>query len=246
MTLPPTSDGPDDQGVAPPGPGNAAPPPPLPPAPPPPKNNGPLIIGVIAGVLALCLLGTCVVAAGALVVANRGDDGRPVAVADGPAPVPSPTTPPPPTTWETSAPPEAPPTTEAAPPPPPAKIGQCIVVSEYGDFLGVGNCNGTRGTYRVVSVDRDQGACADPKSAYIGEGGYRLCLERHLVRNYCYKFPKGNGWIVGASKCKAKGTVHIIDIVPGAANGRNCTRDYRWNRWYRFTHPTVVYCVMQY
>ncbi|MEU2666798.1 hypothetical protein ACLQ20_08475 [Micromonospora sp. DT46] len=259
MTLPPTSDVPDDQGATPPGPGNAAPPPPppppaspppppppLPPAP-PPKNNGPLIIGVIAGVLALCLLGTCVVAAGALVVANRGDDGRPVAVADGTPPVPSPTTPPPPSTRETYAPPEPPPTTEAAPPPPPpAKIGQCIVVSEDGDFLGVGNCNGTRGTYRVVSVDYDQGACADPKSAYIGEDGYRLCLERHLVRNYCYKFPKGNGWIVGASKCKAKGTVHIVDIVPGAANDRNCTRDYRWNRWYRFTHPTVVYCVMQY
>lgn len=196
--------------------------------------------------LALCLLGTCVVAAGALVVTNRGDDRRPTAVADETAPVLSPTTPPPPSTRETYSPPAAPPTTEAAPPPPPAKIGQCIVVSEDGDFRGVGNCNGTRGTYRVVSVDYDQGACADPKSAYIGEDGYRLCLERHLVRNYCYKFPKGNGWIVGASKCKAKGTVHIVDIVPGATNDRNCTRDYRWNRWYRFTHPTVVYCVMQY
>ena len=142
VTLPPTSDVPDDQGATtgtrqrgatPPPPPPASPPPPPPPLPPapPPKNNGPLIIGVIAGVLALCLLGTCVVAAGALVVANRGDDGRPVAVADGTPPVPSPTTPPPPSTRETYAPPEPPPTTEAAPPPPPpAKIGQCIVVSE--------------------------------------------------------------------------------------------------------------------
>ncbi|MFG1778106.1 hypothetical protein ACGFIR_16625 [Micromonospora sp. NPDC049051] len=243
MTLPPTSDVPDDPGATPPEPGLAAPPPP----PAPPKNNGPLIIGVIAGVLALCLLGTCVVAAGALVVANRDDDGRPVAVADGNSPVPSSTTPPAPSTEvPLPLPEEPPPTTEAAPPPPPAKIGQCIVVSEDGDFLGIGNCNGTRGTYRVVSVDYDQGTCADPKSAYITEDGYRLCLERHLVRNYCYKFPKGDGWIVGASKCKAKGTVHIVDIVPGAANDRKCTRDYRWNRWYRFTHPTVVYCVMQY
>ncbi|MEU4644502.1 hypothetical protein [Micromonospora sp. NPDC023814] len=244
MTLPPPSDVPDDQGVTPPEPGMAAPPsaPPMAPS----KRNGPLFIGVIAGVLALCLLGTCVVAAGALVVSNMDGDGRQTAVADGSSPVPSPTTPPPPSTEETDSPPEEEPTTEAAPPPPPAKIGQCIVVSEDGDFLGIGNCNGTRGTYRVVSVDYERGACADPESAYITEEGYRLCLELHLVRNYCYKFPKNDGWIVGASKCKAKGTVHVVDIVPGASNGDRCTRDYRWNRWYRFTHPTVVYCVLQY
>ncbi|MFG3420919.1 hypothetical protein ACIBTZ_21850 [Micromonospora sp. NPDC049460] len=240
MTLPPPSDVPHNQGVTPPEPGMAAPPSA------PPKRNG-LIIGVIAGVLALCLLGTCVVAAGALVVSNMGDDGRPTNVADGSSPVPSPTTPSPPSTEETYSPPEEEDrTTEAAPPPPPAKIGQCIVVSEDGDFLGIGNCNGTRGTYRVVSVDYDRGACADPESAYITEDGYRLCLELHLVRNYCYKFPKDDGWIVGASKCKAKGTVHVVDIVPGASNGDRCTRDYRWNHWYRFTHPTVVYCVLKY
>ncbi|MGK5518209.1 hypothetical protein ACSNN9_02520 [Micromonospora sp. URMC 107] len=132
------------------------------------------------------------------------------------------------------------------PPPPPARIGQCVVVSVAGSFQGIGNCNGSSGTYRVVSVDYSQGQCADPGSAYLTERGYRLCLERHLVRLRCYRFPTGDGWIVGAPKCKAKGTVHIIDIVPGATNGNSCTRDQRWNRWYRFTNPTVVYCVMKY
>ncbi|MEH1017588.1 hypothetical protein V6U90_31495 [Micromonospora sp. CPCC 206060] len=209
------------------------------------KRKKPLIIAAIAGVLALCLLGTCVVAVGALVASNM-DDGRQPSVADGPSPILAQTTSPSPSTEETHSPPEDDPTTEEAPPPPPAKIGQCIAVNEDGDFLGIGNCNGTSGTYRVVSLDYGQGECADPESGYITEDGYRLCLELHLVRNYCYKFPKNDGWIVAASKCKAKGTVHIIDIVPGASNGARCTRDYRWNRWYRFTHPTVVYCVMQY
>ena len=243
MTLPPPPGVPGYPGMTPPGPGtppHAFPPPP----PPPPKRNGPLVIGIIAGVLALCVFGVCVVAAGWLVVSNR-EDGSPNRTAAGSTPAPSQETFPTPAPGEEDSPPEQEPTTEEAPPPP-AKNGQCIVVSEDGDFLGVGNCNGSRGTYRVVSVDYGQGDCADPESAYITESGYRLCLELHLVRNYCYKFPKGNGWVVGASKCKAKGTVHIVDIVPGASNGNGCTRDYRWNHWYRFTHPTVVYCVMQY
>ncbi|MEO3928078.1 hypothetical protein ABGB07_30055 [Micromonosporaceae bacterium B7E4] len=244
MTPPPPPDVPDDQGVAPAAPGMAAPPSPPPLA--PPKRNAPVIIAVIGGVLALCLLGTCVVAAGALVVSNMDDDRRQTGVADGSAPVRSRTTPPPPSTKETYSPPEEDSTTEAAPPPPPAKIGQCIAVSEDGDFQGIGNCNGTSGTYRVVSVDYEQGECADPEAPYLTEDGYRLCVELHLVRNRCYKIPKGRGWIVGASKCKAKGTVHIVDVVPGASNDDGCTRNYRWNGWYRFTHPTVVYCVMQY
>ncbi|GAA4243135.1 hypothetical protein [Dactylosporangium darangshiense] len=84
------------------------------------------------------------------------------------------------------------------------------------------------------------------ESTLVYVGGYRLCLELYLVRTYCYKFPSGPGWVVAAPACKAKGTVHVIDIVPGASNGNNCTRDYKWNRWYQFLHPTVVYCVMQY
>jgi len=215
------------------------------PPPAPPKRNGPLIIGVVAGVLALCLLGVCGIAVAAVTIFNT-KDGSQNHAADNSAPGPRRTAYTTPPVVETEPPPRATPTTEAPPPPPPAKIGQCIVVNEQGDFLGIGNCNGSRGTYRVVSVDYDRNECADPKSGYITEDGYRLCLERHLVRFYCYKFPKGNGWIVAASACKAKGTVHIIDIVPGASNDRGCTRDYKWNRWYRFTNPTVVYCVMQY
>ena len=206
---------------------------------------------MVAGVLALCLIGACVAAVGAAAFLRDRDD------SSGGAAAPMPTTT---FGYETTEPsddetdpsddddtdPEPTQTTESPPPPPPAKIGQCIVVNEEGDFLGIGNCNGSRGTYRVVSVDYSQGDCADPESAYITEDGYRLCLELHLVRNYCYKFPKGDGWVVGAVKCKAKGTVHVIDIVPGGANGDRCTQEYQWNRWYRFLHPTVVYCVMEY
>ncbi|MEU6076264.1 hypothetical protein [Micromonospora sp. NPDC047074] len=220
-------------------------PPMMPPPPPaPPKRNTPLIIGVVAGVLALCLLGVCGAVVGGVAFFNRG--GSPERPVGFPSPRPVETDDPSPSVEPTYTFPTAAPTTEAPPPPPPAKIGQCIAVSTTGQFQGIGNCNGTRGTYRVVSIDRSQGDCADPDSAYITEDGYRMCLERHLVRFRCYKFPTGRGWIVGAPKCKAKGTVHIIDIVPGASNGNRCTRDYKWNRWYRFTDPTVVYCVMKY
>ncbi|MFI6824583.1 hypothetical protein ACIBJE_27115 [Micromonospora sp. NPDC050187] len=216
--------------------------PPFPPA--TPKSNAPLVIGLVAALLALCLLGICGIGVRAAMVytSERKSPGGSAGVA---GPVPSWTTPPPPSVRDTYSPPEPIPTT-SAPAPLPARIGQCISVSATGDFQGIGNCNGTMGTYRVVSVDAAQNACADPRSAYITENGYRLCLELHLVRNRCYKFPTGDGWIVGAPKCKAKGTVHVIDIVPGASNGDRCTRDYRWNRWYRFTNPTVVYCVMKY
>ncbi|WP_148086400.1 hypothetical protein [Micromonospora sp. HM5-17] len=241
MTLPPPPDMPGSPGMTPPGPGAAAPPSA------PPKSKTPLVIGVIAGVVALCLLGTCVVAAAALVISKRATSGSQNSVATGPTLIPTRTSTPAGLGEDPDFPPEDDDSTsEPTPPPPPAKNGQCIVVSEDGDFLGIGNCNGSRGTYRVVSVDYSQGECADPESPYITVDGYRLCLELHLVRFYCYKFPKGDGWVVGAPKCKAKGTVHIIDIVPGASNDAQCTRDYQWNRWYRFTHPTVVYCVMQY
>jgi hypothetical protein len=209
----------------------------LPPAPaPPPKNNTPLIIGLVVGVLALCMLGTVGVVVGGIFFLNNkrtpgthalAPDDRPSSTANTYPPLPTQATTP-------------------ALPPAPVTVGQCISVDEQGDYLGIGNCNGTSGTYRVLSVDSSQGSCADPQSPFITVDGYRLCLELYLVRTYCYKFPQGNGWIVGATACKAKGTVVVVDIVPNASNGNNCTRDYQWNRWYRFTHPTVVYCVMQY
>jgi len=205
------------------------------PPPPPSKGNGPLIIGLVGGLLALCLVGVCGIAVLGVAISNSKDSPRTTAGSTYSPPEAAPTTTPPP------LPPPPPP-----PAPAPARIGQCIGIDAGGNFLGIGNCNGTSGTYRVVSVDPDQNTCADPDAPHITEDGYRLCLERHLVRYFCYRFPKGAGWIVHAPKCKAKGTVHLIDIVPGASNSARCTRDRKWNRWYRFTHPTVVYCVMQY
>ncbi|MBE1490008.1 hypothetical protein [Plantactinospora soyae] len=221
MTSPPPPGPAGYPGMLPPRPGMVVPPPA------PPKSNGPLIIGLVAGFLALCLIGVCGVVAVGMAIENRKDNTRTTA-------------------GSTYAPPEPLPTTTPAPPPAPARIGQCIGVDAGGGFLGVGNCNGSSGTYRVVSVDYDRRGCAEPGMPYITENGYRLCLEHHLVRFFCYKFPKDEGWVVHAPKCKAKGTVHLIDIVPGASNGNKCTRDRKWNRWYRFTYPTVVYCVMQY
>ncbi|NUT36841.1 MAG: hypothetical protein HOV79_27620 [Hamadaea sp.] len=195
-------------------------------------------MGLIAGVLALCLAGVCAGGVALYYLNGRDEDPTPrptnAALATGdaePSDLYSP---------ETVV------TTEAAPPPAPVDVGDCISVDTAGSFQGVGNCNGSRGTYKVLSVDYRQGTCSDPESPYITVDGYRLCLALYLVRTYCYKFPSGPGWVVAAPKCKAKGTVHVIDIVPGASNGNKCTNDYKWNRWYRFTHPTVVYCVMQY
>ncbi|GAA4243123.1 hypothetical protein GCM10022255_000860 [Dactylosporangium darangshiense] len=206
--------------------------------PPPPKSNAGLIIGVIGGVLVL-VVGVCV--AGVLGLTYFRD--KATSQAEDRAPVSAATRDPYPV--DTYTPPAKVPTTQA-PPPAPARVGECIGVDEAGTYLGTGSCNGTKGTYKVLSVDYSRDTCSDPESPYITEDGYRLCLELYLVRTYCYKFPSGSGWVVAAPACKAKGTVHVIDIVPGASNGNNCTRDYKWNRWYQFLHPTVVYCVMQY
>lgn len=235
MTLPPPPGPPRPPGpIAPqPGPGGPL----SPPA--PSKSKTPLVVGLIAGALALCLVGVC--GAGIAAFFVFGDDKSPSAG------IPTPAGQETGYAYPTEAySPETIQTTEAAPPPAPVDVGDCISVDTSGTFLGLGNCNGSRGTYKVLSVDYAQGTCSDPQSPYITVDGYRLCLALYLVRTYCYKFPKGSGWVVAAPKCKAKGTVHVIDIVPGASNGNKCTNDYRWNRWYRFTHPTVVYCVMQY
>ncbi|MFI5905999.1 hypothetical protein [Dactylosporangium sp. NPDC051541] len=238
MSLPPQ---PNYQGypVQPPYPG---PVPPMygPPIPPPRKSNAGLILGIIGGVLVL-VTAACVV--GVLAFTTFRDKAKTQAEND--SPVLTSTRDPYPTDTYT-APAAAPPTTKAAPPPAPARVGECIGVDEAGTYSGTGSCSGTKGTYKVISVDYSRDTCSDPESPYITQSGYRLCLELYLVRSYCYKFPSGPGWVVPAPACKAKGTVHVIDIVPGASNGNNCTKDYKWNRWYQFNHPTVVYCVMQY
>ncbi|MFD0596806.1 hypothetical protein ACFQZ4_34930 [Catellatospora coxensis] len=218
--------------------------PPVTPAPPLATRRGPaatteeeqhsLIIGLIVGVVLLCVIGLC----GGGVVYNLVND-------DSPAASPSPSQAGRPSPSDRYSPPAEVPTTEAVLPAP-ASVGDCITVDKTGDFLGLGNCNGTRGTYRVLSVDRAQGTCSDPDGPWITTDGYRLCLELYLVRNYCYILPTDTEFAVAAPKCKAKGTVHIIDIVRGGSNGDKCTNDYKWNHWYRFLHPTVVYCVMRY
>lgn len=226
VTLPPPQNPPGYPGAAPWQPGVG----PLPPK----KNNTPLIVGLIVGVVVLCVIGLC----GGGLVYNLVND-------DSPAASPSPQQTGRPSPSDLYSPPEVIPTTEAALPAP-AAVGDCITVDKTGAFLGLGNCNGSRGTYRVLSVDRAQGTCADPDGPWITTDGYRLCLELYLVRNYCYILPTDTDFAVAAPKCKAKGTVHIIDIVRGGSNGDKCTQDYKWNHWYRFTHPTVVYCVMKY
>ncbi|GAA3232877.1 hypothetical protein GCM10010532_069330 [Dactylosporangium siamense] len=210
-------------------------PPGLPP-PPPPRSNAGLVIGIVIGALVL-IAGVCVAGVvGVIVVRDKAKDRSPVSAS----------TRDPYSGGDYTAPAAAPTTKAPAPPPAPARVGECISVDEIGTYLGTGSCNGTKGAYKVLTVDYSRDTCPDPESPYITEDGYRLCLEVYLVRTYCYKFPSGSGWVVPASACKAKGTVHIIDIVPGATNSNNCTRDYKWNRWYQFSHPTVVYCVMQY
>lgn len=228
VTLPPPQNPPGYPGAAPWQPGAGPPPAPK-------KNNTPLIIGLIVGVVLLCVIGLC----GGGVVYNLVNDDSPAA-----SPSAQQTGRPSPSD-RYSPPPEVIPTTEQALPAP-AAVGDCITVDKTGDFLGLGNCNGTRGTYRVLSVIREQGTCSDPDGPWITTDGYRLCLELYLVRNYCYILPTDTEFAVAAPKCKAKGTVHIIDIVRGGSNGDKCTNDYKWNHWYRFVHPTVVYCVMKY
>jgi hypothetical protein len=206
------------------------------------KQNTALIVGVAVGAVLLCVAAICVVGVGAFTIPRllAGAE-TPEATATGPRT---------PATAPGSS--RTPATRSPSPAvsrlgPPPAAIGDCIVVGTDGSYVGQGNCNGSRGTYRVLSVDASRGPCADPESGdWITAEGYKLCLERHLVRTFCYKFPKGRGWIVGAPRCQEPGTVMIVDIVPGGTNGDRCTRDLRWNHWYSFTHPTVAYCVMKY
>jgi hypothetical protein len=217
---------------------------PYPPQLPPPRpaGNTGLIVGVVLVVVMVALLGVgaVVVFAGHIfsprshssTAQSRTDSGSNDSSDSGNATAP----------WNTSS--QAQPA-EPTRPPPPVKVGDCIGVDTQGTYEGLGDCSKPRGTYRVLTVDAGQRTCADSLSPYIFVNGYKLCLELYLVRGYCYRFPTGRGWVVGAT-CKAKGTVHIIDIVQNANNGNSCTRAYKWNHWYQFLHPKVVYCVMQY
>ncbi|MBW4722301.1 hypothetical protein [Saccharothrix obliqua] len=155
------------------------------------------------------------------------------------------TAPPRPVAGGNDSPPQQPyrPTTTTERRPPPASAGDCIAIDSDGDFLGLGNCDGSAGTYLVKSATY-QGECADPGTPSITVHGYLLCLRLHLVEDRCYVIPEGRGWVTGAPACRAPGTVAVVDVVRGATTGAECTRKYQWNRWYAVNDPQVVYCVM--
>ena len=132
-----------------------------------------------------------------------------------------------------------------------AAVHDCIAVDTSGYMTGTGSCSDGGTPYVVTEVVDGLGPCSDPDASFTPSGGYLLCLEVNLVLNHCYEFPEGasggvDGWITAADACKAPGTVHVIDIVPGVDNGDYCTTDYEWNHWYGFYAPDMVACVMKY
>jgi hypothetical protein len=152
---------------------------------------------------------------------------------------------------------EAPDDLEPVEPPAPvlapaeAAVNDCIAVDSSGYFSGTGSCADGGTPYTVTEVVEGTQTCSDPDASYTPSGDYLLCLQVNLVETYCYVFPEGpsggvDGWITVASACEAPGTVHVIDIVPGADNGDLCTSDYEWNYWYGFVTPHMVACVMRY
>lgn len=132
-----------------------------------------------------------------------------------------------------------------------ASVNDCIAVDSGGYFTGTGSCSDGGTPYTVTEVVEGTQTCSDPDASFTPSGDYLLCLQVNLVETYCYVFPEGasggvDGWITVASACEAPGTVHVIDIVPGADNGDLCTDDYEWNYWYGFVTPHMVACVMKY
>lgn len=132
-----------------------------------------------------------------------------------------------------------------------AAVHDCIAVDSAGYMLGTGSCADGGSPYTVVEVIEGTASCSNPDHSYTPSGGYLLCLEANLVLNHCYVFPQGasaglDGWITVAGACKAPGTVHVVDIVPGATDGDSCTDDYEWNYWYGINAPVMVACVMKY
>jgi hypothetical protein len=141
----------------------------------------------------------------------------------------------------------APEVTEPPLQPAEAEVHDCIAVTSDGYFNGTGSCNSGGTPYTVTEVVDGSSSCSNPEAAYTPSGDYLLCLEVNLVLNYCYVFPTGvNQFVTVASACEAPGTVHVIDIVPGVDTGDYCTNEYEWNRWYSFTAPVLVACVMEY
>jgi hypothetical protein len=132
--------------------------------------------------------------------------------------------------------------------PPPAGPNDCVAVTSAGDFLGTGSCVDGGAPYLVTEVLDSTGVCADPGGAWIIEGSHILCLQLNLVETYCYVFPAAgtSGFITPAGACEAPGTVHVIDVVPGATDDSGCTTQFEWNRWYAFTSPQMVVCAMVY
>lgn len=86
--------------------------------------------------------------------------------------------------------------------------------------------------------------CSGATSGSIGDGAHRYCVVENLAETYCYTIPS-QGWIT-PSQCRVPGSVHVVDIVPGASDGSACTRDYVWTRWYHFPAPGVVACVNEF
>jgi hypothetical protein len=132
-----------------------------------------------------------------------------------------------------------------------AAVNDCIAVDSGGYFTGTGSCADGGTPYTVTEVVEGTQTCSDPEASFTPSGDYLLCLQVNLVETYCYVFPEGDsggvdGWITVASACEAPGSVHVIDIVPGADNGDLCTDDYEWNYWYGFVTPHMVACVMKY
>lgn len=137
-----------------------------------------------------------------------------------------------------------PPVTDPPIEPAKAEVNDCISVDAAGNFLGTGSCSDGGATYEVVEVVDGFGTCSDANASYTPSGGYLLCLHVNLVETYCYQGIQS--WVTPADGCELPGTVHVIDIVPGVDNGDHCTTNYEWNRWYSFTAPEMVACVMEY
>ena len=133
-------------------------------------------------------------------------------------------------------------------PPAQAELNDCIAVSYSGDFLGTGSCVDGGAPYVVTEVVDTGIGCSNSEAAWNDDGYHRLCLEVNLVENYCYDFPDpgSTDWLVPALACEEPGTVAVIDIVPGAVDDSGCTTQFEWNRWYAFTAPQMVACVMEF
>lgn len=174
---------------------------------------------------------------------SDGGDGGDVS-GGGEPPPPASTAPP----ADVTNPPPAPTTSTTPRAPAQVAVGECVQVTENGNLLGKGSCSNGGAPYKVTAVvDPDE----DCPARYTPSGDYVLCLELNVMETYCYTFPRGEngglgGWVTPAPACRASGTVHVIDVVPGATSGDSCTTQYEWNYWYGVSAPQMVVCVMEY